>query len=522
MKQKKRVTIYTQVYNTKDYLDQCISSVLKQTYPHFEYILIDNGCTDGSSEILTRYAQQDQRIRLFQFKENQVEIINKFINEYATGQYYTILDSDDWWEPDYLEQLVTFLEDNNLDLAITGCIAHYEWLGTSEVFRKLDAPVCFNLAQFVQVYPHYWTYPSTNWGSLMRLELHKQIDFRQMIEAKYVYGGDTIRMLSYIDQCKRIGINDQALYHYRIHLKSNSYRYNPRRFDADIAYYEHIRDFLDRHQALDPPKEFWLKRVYFGSTLNTLDTLLNAKNAPEEKVSACARIARHPLTALALTADCEERDRFRTLMGKIFSALLQVDGQWNCEDLRAICGVVAPDCVAALADGSTGLYRQDQELREALCGNQPTALGLGLLERIRTGRYSGRWPLGQLLAGLFPHRPIAAITDEHFYRSYPEVCRAVIQGDYLSALDQLTDRLLGEGLPYDPETALELFLSLAARENQVPAFLFGKVQLAALCLEQGRAEECAALLRELEEMGMEDNEDTLRLKAALQKREPTP
>lgn len=329
-------------------------------------------------------------------------------------------------------------------------------------------------------------------------------------------------MLQYLDHCQRIGIDNTAMYHYRIRTSSVSFEYNPRRFDSDIAYYEHLRGFLERHQALDPPKEFWLKRVYFGSTLNTLDTLLNAKNAPEEKVSACARIARHPLTALALTADCEERDRFRTLMGKIFSALLQVDGQWNCEDLRAICGVVAPDCVAALADGSTGLYRQDQELREALCGNQPTALGLGLLERIRTGRYSGRWPLGQLLAGLFPHRPIAAITDEHFYRSYPEVCRAVIQGDYLSALDQLTDRLLGEGLPYDPETALELFLSLAARENQVPAFLFGKVQLAALCLEQGRAEECAALLRELEEMGMEDNEDTLRLKAALQKREPTP
>ena len=522
MKQSPLITIYTQVYNTKKYLSACLNSVLTQTYSNFEYIILDNGSTDGSSEILKDFAAKDKRIRLFRNERNTRGMYLTFPAQYATGKYLSVLDSDDWWDPQYLEKSLSFLEANQLDIALTGTILFEEDSHKHRVLRKLDEPTCMTIDQYALKFQRFWTFSSTGWASLMKLDFWKQGGGKEISQKKYVYGSDTMLMLQYLDHCQRIGIDSSAMYHYRIQPSSISFEYNPQRFDADIAYYEHLRGFLERHQALDPPKEFWLKRVYFGSTLNTLGTLLNAKNPPEEKVSACARIARHPLTALALTADCEERDRFRTLMGKIFSALLQVDGQWSCEDLRAICGVVAPDCVAALADGSTGLYRQDQELREALCGNQPTALGLGLLERIQTGRYSGRWPLGQLLAGLFPHRPIAAITDEHFYRSYPEVCRSIIQGDYLSALDQLTDRLLGEGLPYDPETALELFLSLAAQENQVPAFLFGKVQLAALCLEQGRTEECAALLRELEEMGMEDNEDTLRLKAALQKREPTP
>ena len=47
-----QITVLCQVYNTKEYLRQCISSVLSQTYPDFRLLIIDNGCTDGSSELL--------------------------------------------------------------------------------------------------------------------------------------------------------------------------------------------------------------------------------------------------------------------------------------------------------------------------------------------------------------------------------------------------------------------------------------------------------------------------------------
>ena len=114
-----KITIYTQAYNTKSYLDQCVSSVLSQTYTDFEYLLLDNGCTDGSSEILEQYAKRDQRIHLIKFEKNQRGQRLTLTNQYATGEYYAVLDSDDWWELDYLERLIGFLECNSLDLAVT-------------------------------------------------------------------------------------------------------------------------------------------------------------------------------------------------------------------------------------------------------------------------------------------------------------------------------------------------------------------------------------------------------------------
>lgn len=55
------VTIFTQVYNTAPYIRQCVESVLEQSFSDFEYVLIDNGCTDGCKEILKEYVEKEDR-----------------------------------------------------------------------------------------------------------------------------------------------------------------------------------------------------------------------------------------------------------------------------------------------------------------------------------------------------------------------------------------------------------------------------------------------------------------------------
>ena len=57
-----KVTIYTQAYNPGAYLEQCIESVLNQTYGDFEWLLIDHGSTDNTREVIHRYAERDKRI----------------------------------------------------------------------------------------------------------------------------------------------------------------------------------------------------------------------------------------------------------------------------------------------------------------------------------------------------------------------------------------------------------------------------------------------------------------------------
>ena len=61
-KMNKLITIYTQAYNVEPYIEQCIKSVISQTYCNFEWLLIENGSTDGTKEIIRKYEQLDSRI----------------------------------------------------------------------------------------------------------------------------------------------------------------------------------------------------------------------------------------------------------------------------------------------------------------------------------------------------------------------------------------------------------------------------------------------------------------------------
>lgn len=514
-----KVTIYTQVYNTKQYLDQCIRSVLNQTYTNFEYIIVDNGCTDGSSEVIRQYANLDKRIIRVPLKENQYGPRIRLTEEIATGEYYTVLDSDDWWELDYLEKLVVFLEINDLDLAVTGTVAYIEKHAASVDMRKVDTPVILTQRKFAQYYPQYWAYPSTSWGSLMKRKIFLKTDNNSVFEQKYPYGGDTMVMLKYIENCNKVGIHNSALYHYRLHRSGKTYRYNPRRFEANVAFYEQAKDFLESHHTFDTPKQEWLQRVYLTSMLATLQLLRDAKVPADEKAAECARIAAHPLTAAVLTNACGEREQWYALISEIVFQALSSGTVTDAESLHTVLKLLSPHCCGAVLTGSLGLFSRETSLREALRKDDWAQLTHLLLNLIWQKRYTKQYDLGQILCDLIPDGSVLYGTaDTRFFREYAESCMLILEENYAGALDQMTGLLLEQKKLYDGERFLDVYLTLAALENQVPAFVFGKLQLAKLYLRQNRREECRAVIAELVEMGV-DNEE---LSALRQELEGTP
>lgn len=111
-----KVSIIIPTYNAAPFLSEAINSVLSQTYTDFELIVVDDGSTDGTSEILNLY-QHDNRVRcLFRTHTDRCTAKNIGI-ENARGQYVAFLDSDDVWLPHKLEQQVIFL-DLNPDIAL--------------------------------------------------------------------------------------------------------------------------------------------------------------------------------------------------------------------------------------------------------------------------------------------------------------------------------------------------------------------------------------------------------------------
>lgn len=99
------VSVIIPVYNTADYLPQCLDSLLRQPFAGFELILVDDGSTDGSAAVADNYAASDLRVRVIHQPNQGVSAARNRGLDAASGIYVTFVDADDWVEEGYFEQL---------------------------------------------------------------------------------------------------------------------------------------------------------------------------------------------------------------------------------------------------------------------------------------------------------------------------------------------------------------------------------------------------------------------------------
>lgn len=118
------ISIGIPFYNAEDYLEDAICSVLAQTHPYWELILVDDGSTDRSLEIAKLYADHDKRIRVISDGENKrlASRLNQIILE-SKYDYIARMDADDLMSNNRLELQLQVLEDNSeVDFVTTGCL----------------------------------------------------------------------------------------------------------------------------------------------------------------------------------------------------------------------------------------------------------------------------------------------------------------------------------------------------------------------------------------------------------------
>ena len=102
-----QVSVVTSVYNGEAYLEECIDSILNQTFQSFEYIILNNGSTDGTAMILQRYT--DPRIRIIHQENLGISrSLNKGIN-LSSSDLIARLDADDYSSPQRLEKQIAFM-----------------------------------------------------------------------------------------------------------------------------------------------------------------------------------------------------------------------------------------------------------------------------------------------------------------------------------------------------------------------------------------------------------------------------
>ena len=109
-----KISVIVPVYNAEKYLHRCIDSILNQTFPDFELLLIDDGSKDQSGEICDEYAKKDSRVKVFHKENGGVSSARNVGIDNAVGEYICFCDSDDWVEKTWLLSFFERMCDNDM------------------------------------------------------------------------------------------------------------------------------------------------------------------------------------------------------------------------------------------------------------------------------------------------------------------------------------------------------------------------------------------------------------------------
>jgi len=138
---KKKVSVVMPVYNAKEYISQAIDSMVNQTYPLIEIIIIDDGSSDGTAEILDWYDAKYRNIFVYRGPNRGIVYsLNKGIS-LSSGDYIARMDADDISFPERIELQVAYME-SNLDVGACGTFSKYFGGSEMESYRPVGARDC--------------------------------------------------------------------------------------------------------------------------------------------------------------------------------------------------------------------------------------------------------------------------------------------------------------------------------------------------------------------------------------------
>ena len=214
------ISIIIPIYNSAAYLPACLDSVLAQTHPATEIILIEDGSSDSSPEICDTYAKKDSRIRIINGSHTGPGGARNLGIQAATGEYIVFADSDDVCEPKLLETLLTYIPAEYNSMAICGILLTDE-TGTPagqyvENYRILSSH------DYVSDILSAWkTSPLCGgvYSKLYRRELLQ--NHNVLFEENTTYAEDFCFNLKYLQYVGKIVILPDLLYRYRFGRKGS-------------------------------------------------------------------------------------------------------------------------------------------------------------------------------------------------------------------------------------------------------------------------------------------------------------
>ncbi|MFR9545226.1 MAG: glycosyltransferase family 2 protein [Rikenellaceae bacterium] len=197
------ISVLIPVYNTSAYLRECLNSILNQSYPHTQIVIVDDGSTDNSLSIAREYESKHQQVEVYHQENMGVATARNNLLSKVKGDYTIFVDSDDWIEPRALEFLLKTLKKNKADIAYCSKVTKEQnhisieesWTYEKLVYeflchKRIDGSLC---------------------NKLIRSDLLTGKQFHTSV----FYGEDALFFWQILKSKVKIVITNEQLYHYR-------------------------------------------------------------------------------------------------------------------------------------------------------------------------------------------------------------------------------------------------------------------------------------------------------------------
>lgn len=269
-----RVSVVVAVYDQRQYLGECVDSILSQTHRDLDVVLVDDGSTDGSAEICDRYAQTDPRVRVLHQPNQGVSAARNNGAAHVRAQYMMYVDSDDTLPPRAIECLVVMLEQTGAKAAI-GRIS----------YSPITADPCDGAVTTLS--PRQAIIKTLYQDEIDNSLCGKLLPTRAVLLAPQTVGIrfedlDTFyRIYEHIDG--PIAVTSAAVYYYRPHPHSFIHVYSPERL--------HVLDVTDRivrHYADDPEVAAAARDRRFSANYDMF--ILSAQNGRHDVSERCWQV----------------------------------------------------------------------------------------------------------------------------------------------------------------------------------------------------------------------------------------
>lgn len=212
-----KISIIVPIFNAEKTLSFCIDSIINQTYKNLQLIFVNDGSIDNSFEIVTQYANNDERIEIVNKPNGGQVSARKAGIEKAKGKYTLFLDSDDWIEEDYVECLYNEMVKSDADIVCSDIYYDSEDGQTSKVVSNIFGEGVYSIEDInsrVLFSGEFWT-PGIQPHLVTKLFQTKKLkEYVYAVDNQIIFGEDAVVTYPYLFSSNTICISKVCGYHY--------------------------------------------------------------------------------------------------------------------------------------------------------------------------------------------------------------------------------------------------------------------------------------------------------------------